>query len=85
MKVMALTRSMEKLKKYYARLEAGKAKKIKPGHVEQVIRKLMAKESSLLQEIEAAKKPSKKERLRKKLETTREQIDRARWLMDEIS
>lgn len=85
MTVMALTRSMEKLKKYHARLEAGKAKKIKPSHVEQVIRKLMAKESSLLQEIEATKKPSKKERLRKKLETTREQIDRARWLMDEIS
>jgi len=85
MTVMALAKSMEKLKKYYARLEAGKAKKIKPSHVEHVIRKLTAKESSLLREIEAVKKPSKKERLQKKLETTREQIDRARWLMDEIS
>lgn len=81
---MALAKSMEKLKKYYARLETGKAKKIKPTHVEQVIKKLTTKENSLLREIETVKKPSKKERLRKKLETTRQQIDRARWLLEEI-
>lgn len=82
---MALAKSMEKLKKYYARLEAGKTKKIKPNHVERVIEKLTIKERSLLEEIEATKKPSKKERLRKKLVTAREQIDRARWLKDQIS
>ncbi|MCR9139300.1 MAG: hypothetical protein NXI27_25095 [Alphaproteobacteria bacterium] len=81
---MALAKSMEKLKKYFARLEAGKVKKIKPSHVEKVIVKLAAKERSLLEEIEAARKPSKKQRLRQKLDTTRQQIDRARWLMDEI-
>lgn len=82
---MALAKTMEKLQKYYARLEAGKTKKIKPDHVGRVIAKLAAKERSLLREIASAQKPSKKERLRQKLVMTREQIDRARWLMKEVS
>ncbi len=82
---MALAKSIEKLKKYYARLEAGKAKKIKPSHVERVMEKLSVRERNLLEDITAAKKPSKKKRLQQKLEETRKQIDRARWLKDRIS
>ena len=82
---MPLTKAIEKLKKYYRRLESGDAKKIKPNHVEKVIKKLLANESSLLEEIATTKKASKKERLEQKLVTTRKQIDRAHWILDKLS
>ncbi len=82
---MALAKSIEKLKKYYARLEAGKVKKIKPSHVERVMEKLTVRERSLLEEIETVTKPSKKKRLQQKLQDTRNQLDRARWLKDKVS
>ncbi len=82
---MALAKSIEKLKKYYARLEAGKVKKIKPSHVERVMEKLSLRERKLLEELESAKKPSKQKRLQQKLEETRNQIDRAQWLKKKIS
>ena len=82
---MPLTKAIEKLKKYYRRLEAGKTKKIKPSHVEKVINKLLANERGLLEEIEKTKKASKKKRLEQKLTITREQIDRAQWLLEVLS
>lgn len=82
---MALSEAIEKLKKYYKRFELGKTDKIKPRHVQKVLDKLSAKETSLLEEIEEVKKPSKKKRLEQKLKTTRKQSDRARWLLEEIS
>ncbi len=82
---MALTKAIEKLKKYYERLEAGNAKKIKPSHVKKVIDKLTAKEASLIEEIKTTAKPAKKERLEQKLATAREQIERARWLLEKIT
>lgn len=82
---MPLKKTIEKLKQYYGRLEAGKTKKIKPSHVEKVLKKLSVNESSLLEEIKGATKASKKKRLKQKLETTRKQIERARWLLDKIS
>jgi Zn-dependent oligopeptidase len=82
---MGLAKTIEKLQTYYQRLEAGKAKKIKPGHVERVIEKLIAKEHELLEEIAGTSKPSKTERLEKKLTSTREQLDRAKWLLNKIS
>jgi Zn-dependent oligopeptidase len=82
---MPLMKAIEKLKKYYKRLEAGKVNKIKPSHVEKVIGKLLANEHSLLEEIATTKKPSKKQRLEQKLMTTREQIDRAQVLLKKIS
>jgi len=81
---MPLTKAIEKLKKYYKRLEAGRTKKIKPSHVEKVIKKLVAKEASLLDEIEQAKKATKKDRLKQKLEATRKQIKRAQWLLEHV-
>lgn len=81
---MPLKKAIEKLKEYYGRLEAGKTKKIKSGHVEKVIKKLKAYEGNLLEEIKDTAKTSKKKRLKQKLETTRKQIERARWLLDKI-
>jgi len=82
---MDLESSVEKLDKYYKRLNKGKAEKIKPDHVEKVIRKLKAKEELLQVEITETKKDSKIERLKRKLDLLREQQDRARWLLNEIS
>lgn len=82
---MPLTKAIEKLKKYYGRLEAGNAKKIKPSHVAKVIDKLFENERNLLEQIATTKKATKKKRLEQKLATTRKQLERAQWLLDEIS
>lgn len=82
---MALETTIEKLDKYYDRLEKGKVQKIKPDHVRKVTRKLKAKEAILLAEIEETAKASKVERLDRKLKLVREQLDRAQWLLDKIS
>lgn len=82
---MDVERSTEKLDKYYKRLNEGKAKKIKPSHVEKVIRKLQAKEKLLLEEIEETSKDTKLSRLKRKLARVGEQQERARWLLDKIS
>jgi hypothetical protein len=82
---MALNKTIEKLNKYLGRLEAGKAKKIKPAHVDKVIKKLTRREQDLLEELEGTSKDSKKARLEARLKTTREQIERATWLRDQIN
>ncbi|MEB8389099.1 hypothetical protein OO012_17865 [Rhodobacteraceae bacterium KMM 6894] len=82
---MGLSKSTEKLSKYYARLNAGKVKKIKPSHVQKVIDKLEAHERALLEEIETTHKPEKKARLNRKRTTTQEQLEKARWLLNEIT
>ena len=82
---MALTKAIEKLKKYYKRLEAGDAKKIKPSHINKVMNKLSNKEEIILKELSETTKASKKKRLRQKLGATRKQIDRSQWLLKKIS
>lgn len=83
--VMDLESSVEKLDKYYARLDKGKVRKIKPDHVEKVIGKLKTKEAELIAEIEETRKESRVERLQHKLEVLREQQKRAQWLLGQIS
>ena len=82
---MGLESAVEKLDKYFKRLEKGKARKIKPSHVERVVRKLEAKAKLLRAELKDTDKDSKKRRLEQKLEMVREQQDRARWLEKKIS
>lgn len=82
---MALTKAIEKLKKYYKRLEAGDVKKIKPSHINKVMNKLSKKEEILLEELSETTKASKKKRLQQKLDATRKQIDRSQWLLKKIS
>ena len=82
---MGLGKSVEKLDKYYERLDKGKAYKIKPSHVEKVLRKLQAKELMLLEEIDETSKDAKKKRLGRKLDVVREQQERARWLQEKIA
>ncbi len=81
---MNLKTSIEKLDKYYERLNKGKAEKIKPNHVEKVIRKLKAKEETLHAELAETQKESKKARLIRKIATIKEQIGRAEWLLETV-
>lgn len=82
---MGLEESTKKLDKYYSRLDKGKAQKIKPSHVERVIGKLKAKELSLREELAETTKPSKIDRLNRKIAGVCEQQERAKWLLDKIS
>ncbi len=81
---MELESAVEKLDKYFKRLKKGKAQKIKPVHVEKIIRKLETKEQLLQAELAETERESKRHRLEQKLKMVREQQDRARWLQKEI-
>ncbi|TRD22994.1 hypothetical protein [Palleronia caenipelagi] len=82
---MGIESTIEKLDKYSERLKKGKVSKIKPSHVDKMIRKLEAKEQLLLEELAEAGKDTKRERLERKLALVREQLDRAKWLKEKIS
>lgn len=81
---MGLGKSIEKLDDYSSRLKKGKARKIKPAHVEKVIGKLKAKEKSLKGEIISTGKDGKKSRLKQKLAIVSEQLERANWLLQKV-
>ncbi len=81
---MGLESTIEKLDKYYGRLEQGKARKIEPSHVDKILAKLETKARSLQDELAVTTKKSRKQRLTLKLELVREQQARARWLKDNI-
>ncbi|WP_424940747.1 hypothetical protein [Aliiroseovarius sp. S253] len=81
---MGLESMIEKLDKYYDRLEKGKTRKIKPDHVSKVIRKLDTKAGQLEAEISETEKPDKKLRLERKLALVRKQQERASWLQSNI-
>lgn len=82
---MVLSKTVEKLEKYYDRLKSGNAKKIKPAHVEKMIGKFQAREQDLQDEISVTKKESKKERLERKLHKTRDLTTKAKWLLEKIA
>lgn len=82
---MGLESAIEKLDKYFKRLEKGRARKIKPDHVEKIILKLETKAALLRSEHAETDNGSRKRRLERKLKLFEEQQDRARWLLDKIS
>lgn len=82
---MGLRKLAEKVEEYKERLESGKASKIKPSHVEKVLRKLRAKSTELEGEIASATSADKKARLEGKLGIARTQIERAEWLLRELN
>ncbi|QGX99057.1 hypothetical protein EI983_12575 [Roseovarius faecimaris] len=81
---MGLHKTVEKLDEYLKRLDQGQVQKIKPSHVEKVIRKLEAKKALLLDELAETGKPDKRERLQAKLGIVHDQLERAHWLQGEI-
>ncbi len=82
---MGLKRLAEKVAEYDERLERGKASQIKPSHVTKVLEKLRKKRAELEAEIATTKSADKKDRLKRKLGIACEQIERAEWLLGEIS
>jgi hypothetical protein len=82
---MGLKKLAAKVEEYNARLECGKACKIKPSHVEAVLQKLRSKSAELEAEIAAATSPDKKARLEGKLGIARTHIARAEWLLKEVT
>lgn len=78
---MGVKKMAAKLAEYYARLDNGKTKKIKPEHVRKVLEKLRMKSTQLQEDIDTAENEGKKERLRLKLQVATEQIARAEWLL----
>jgi len=81
---MAFRKIITKLNDYFDRLEEGKAKKIKPGHVKKVIAKLNAKKEQIVEELARTHKASKKERLARKLLIAEEHLKRAEWLAEKL-
>ena len=82
---MGLKKLAAKVEDYNARLESGKASKIKPSHVEKVLQKLRVKAAELEAEIASATSADKKDRLEGKLAIARTHIDRAEWLLKELA
>jgi NAD-dependent SIR2 family protein deacetylase len=81
---MGLKKLAAKVADYNERLESGLADEIKPDHVHKVLEKLQRKEKELQEEISSTNNADKKERLERKLGVAREQIARARWLLETI-
>ncbi len=81
---MGLRKLAAKVDDYNARLESGKAQKIKPHHIEKVLGKLRSKSSALEAEISQATSSDKKARLESKLQIARAHIERAEWLLREL-
>ena len=82
---MGLKKLAEKVAEYNERLESGKADKIKPEHVKQVLEKLQKKSTELTAELASPHSPEKRARLERKLEVARAQEERAEWLLKEVS
>lgn len=82
---MGLKKLAAKVEEYNERLENGKASKIKPRHVETVLQKLRAKSKEMEAEIASVKSEDKKARLEGKLGIAQTHIERAEWLLNELS
>ena len=82
---MGLKKLAAKVEEYNARLESGKASKIKPSHVEAVLQKLRSKLTKLEAEIATATSADKKARLEGKLAIAQTHIERAEWLLKELT
>ena len=82
---MGLKKLAAKVEEYNARLESGKASKIKPSHVEAVLQKLRSKLTKLETEIATATSADKKARLEGKLAIAQTHIERAEWLLEELT
>lgn len=81
---MGLKKLAAKLQDYDKRLANGNAFKIKPAHVEKILKKLRKKEAELDDDLSHKHSADKRQRLERKRGVAREQIDRAQWLLDQI-
>jgi len=82
---MALEKTIGKLDKYLERLGKGQASKIKSADLEKVEKKLLARKTALLAELQETSKDSKQSRLKAKISVVDEQLERAKWLSAKLS
>lgn len=82
---MGLKKLAAKVVEYNERLESGKASKIEPSHVQDVLEKLRQKSIDLEEEIASEPSAEKRVRLQKKLDVARTHVERAEWLLKEIT
>lgn len=82
---MGLRKLAQKVADYQKRLEAGKAHTIEVEHVEKVLDKLHRKEADLLAQIVTESDSKARAELERKLRVAREHIERAKWLLAEMS
>jgi hypothetical protein len=82
---MGLKKLAAKVAEYNERLESGKASKIEPAHVQKVLDKLRKKREGLESSIASESSADKKARLEKRLSVARIHVERAEWLMKELS
>jgi ribosomal protein L22 len=81
---MGLKKLAAKVAEYNERLANGKAGKIKPDHIRQVLDKLEKKAEALEESIATETSEKKKAVLQKKLNVARTHIERAKWLLTEL-
>ena len=81
---MGLKKLAAKVVDYNDRLNQGKASKIKPAHVEEVLRKLRKKCTELEMEVAHAASLEKRAGLQKKLNVAQEHVKRGEWLLEQI-
>ncbi|MBL4810763.1 MAG: hypothetical protein JKX69_00030 [Rhodobacteraceae bacterium] len=81
---MGLNGIVERLDKYQKRVASGRAEKIKPHHIQKAIEKLTAKEVELVAELAGVTKPSKRLRFEEKISMIQKQVERAKWLAQQI-
>jgi hypothetical protein len=82
---MGLKKLAAKVAEYNERLESGKASKIEPAHVQEVLDKLRKKREGLESSIASESSADKKARLEKKLSVALIHVERAEWLIKELS
>jgi hypothetical protein len=82
---MGLKKLAAKVAEYNERLESGKASRIEPAHVQAVLEKLKKKTASLEAGIATEPSQDKKARLEKKLSVAHAHVERAEWLLKELS
>lgn len=81
---MGLKKLARKVDDYNARLEEGKADRIKPGHVHKVLEKLRRKVAELEAAMNEAETSEEKARIDGKLGIARTHVERAEWLLREL-
>ena len=82
---MAISKISKRLDDYVERMKKGRAAKIKAKHVEAALDKLKRRKRALQEELESVRKDEKRARLKRKVRVAREQIKRAKWLLEEVS
>lgn len=81
---MGLKKLAAKLQDYDKRFADGDAFKIKPAHVQKILEKLRKKEAEISDDLLKKHRAGKRQRLERKRNVAREQIDRAQWLLDKV-